>query len=462
LSPAGRAAPRGYRAALLLVGLLFAAPFLLVERAPLVDWPNHVARAWILAHRGEVEAWEEAFEPARVPIPNLASELVLPALFPLLGPEGAARAFLALLALLFVGGCHAAGRALHRRPTWMALPASTLLYSSTLLYGFVNYLAGAALFLLAFAAWWRARAAWSALRLAGVALLAALAWLAHLSAFAFLGAALGLVTLADLLRRRRGPGAAALDLLPLLAPAVAFVAPRAGGGGGGGIVWNDLAGKAAAAGGLAVGYGPEAPALFGLGVLALLAGLGLSRARAASGAALGLAVAFALLFLACPKVLFTSWAADARFVLPAGLLLARVATIGHAWRAIDARLEPELARLEAALPRAATVLPWPARPGALARDKEERALEHALHWLTWRRDLLVPTLFAIRGQQALVWRVDPLPGARPDALDEEAARGFARFDFAWTFGLGPEEEALLAARYPPVYASGAFALWRTR
>lgn len=94
-------------------------PILVVLYPPLADYPNHLARAYVLYNYNTNPAFR-AYERVFLPTPNIASDAALLLLQKVLPAETAGRLFLISIVLLFVLGCHLLGRAIHGRPTWPA------------------------------------------------------------------------------------------------------------------------------------------------------------------------------------------------------------------------------------------------------------------------------------------------------------------------------------------------------
>src|SRR5579883_1496381 len=97
----------GFRQFALLFSALFAAgalPVVLCGTLPLFDYPNHLARMHILRSLPDSAALQEFYAIAWRPLPNLAMDLVVPALAHLMPLTWAAKAFVLLTLLLLAGG----------------------------------------------------------------------------------------------------------------------------------------------------------------------------------------------------------------------------------------------------------------------------------------------------------------------------------------------------------------------
>jgi len=485
-------------------------PILSVTYFPLVDFPNHLARCWILSHYGAVAGYRSAYQLVLDPIPNLGVDLVLTALLSITPLLMAVKLFMVLLVVMYAAGCHLLFRAVHGEPAWIAIPAMCTVYSSMLLYGFVNYVFGLALFLIVFACWLEWRRDWTGWRVAAMVLLVTTAYLAHLSAYAFLGFAFLTVTAWRLARRHLRVGPALLGLAPLLPPLFLFFIFMTRTGRVGAVQWNTLGNKLAGLAPFFLSYRLGFDLLFCAVTIALLAaawsarqGWHADRMVATVG---GL---FFIMYLATPLVLFTSSAADARWIPPGILLLAaslhialerrtarllfatymllslvRVGLIWKDWIALD-RATASATRVLDSLPQAARVYPAWFAPvdadhgtgrGRLAAaspmlplydqvvrersDKADRSVKHAVFYAVIEKHAVVPTLFAHRGQQPLVWRGAPPPFQQPDAAHPERWLPLLKaYDFVWTYAAPPEVEQQLATLAVPVATSGASRLW---
>lgn len=185
LEPRTRAA--ALIAAYLLLGALALSPLLAAAIPPLVDFPNHLARMVILLHAGDASAGSSNYVASWRLLPNLAMDIVVPALAQLMPVEAAARLFVAVTMALLVAGTVTLHRALFGRVGLWPLASLLFLYNAVLWWGFVSYLFGLAVALLAFSAWIasaRWRIGW---RIGIFAAVAAALFVLHLFAFGAYG-----------------------------------------------------------------------------------------------------------------------------------------------------------------------------------------------------------------------------------------------------------------------------------
>jgi hypothetical protein len=481
---AGHSQRKLYRAVLLAATFVLCVPILLVRYPPLTDYPNHLARAFVLERYDSTPAFQADYTRSIEPTPNVGSDVALVSLMKVLPPEIAGRVLLLCVILAFVAGCHLLGNAIHGRNTLMAIPCSFLVYNSMFLYGFVNYLFGVALFCITFAMWLRWARAWTGLRILASALLVLAAYFVHLTAFAFMGIACTFVLVWRLARREATWTQAALGMLPLIPPIIAFLLFMTGGGSVGRIVPNSLAGKIAILFTPLISYSYTADGAFALAfvVLGIVAAL---RTRShALRPAYYLGLAFLAIALVAPLTLLTASAVDARFVLP-GLLLvllslqvsaperttrrlvwaflviaaARTSYLAITWLDLSAITQEQIVLFEQ-LPEESRIYAIFVRGEGGTAEKRARALTHIAHYATLRRHAHVSTLFAAAGQP-LVRRqtaADRMPARTTGRLDER----LRDYDYVWSRGLRPKERAELDGSCVPLWNRDGFTLCRLR
>jgi hypothetical protein len=157
---------------------LFSVPIFSTVLPPLSDYPNHLARFWILATGGN------AFYAVHwAPLPNLAGDLVVPLLARLMPFDLAGKLFLVMIFALLVGGAASLNRVANGG--WRLWPLLTVafLYNRQFLWGFVNYLFGLSVAICGAALWLRLEPTRAWLRLLASALVALLCFFSHIAAF---------------------------------------------------------------------------------------------------------------------------------------------------------------------------------------------------------------------------------------------------------------------------------------
>jgi hypothetical protein len=187
-----------------LFGLLavLLMPLLVVDVPPLMDYPNHLARAFVLASLPGDAVLARFYVPHWSIIPNLAFDLIAPPLIHALPVHVAGRLLIAASVLLPTLGAIAYNTALGGR--WWSLAAGLVAYNNCLLYGFLNFEIGLGLGLLLAAAWlrWRERRPLTTIILAmlGTPVLFA----CHLMGLVFFGLLAGSTELFQLWQLSRG------------------------------------------------------------------------------------------------------------------------------------------------------------------------------------------------------------------------------------------------------------------
>ena len=136
--------------------LLFAVvlyPVFSVTVPPLVDYPNHLARAHILSAWETTPALQQNYVPVHSLRPNMAMDLIVPALTPFMSIYMAGKVFIAMTLLSLLGGTLALRKVLTGRVDLWPVLAFLLLYNWAFFWGFLNYLFTAGLALIAFSGW---------------------------------------------------------------------------------------------------------------------------------------------------------------------------------------------------------------------------------------------------------------------------------------------------------------------
>jgi hypothetical protein len=413
----------GVAASFLPLLLLAALPVLLSRLPPLDDYINHLARMHVIAVAGRDPLLAQYYRIDWKLIPNLAEDLIVPPLVPVVGVYWAGKLFLLATLALLLSGPQAVHAALFRRVSLAPLAAVLFLYNKLFAWGVVNYLFGLGVALWAIAAWIALRRT-APLRRAAVSLGSVLTlYLCHLSALGLYMVALaGFELWHARTRRVAWPDTAALLLPFVVVPVLLMLGPEHDGGGAP-AVW-ELAAKLQGAW-LAVKTYWAAIDVAVCAIAAALALLawrrGLLRVHPAGWWILAV---FLPVYLALPTEMMSAWGADVR--LPVGALFillgfvdwslptpaaerrfllvllalaaVRVGAVEAAWRSLDrvtAEMRASLSFVE---------------PGSrvLAAEAGEPPLLTALRYLpslaTIERSSLVAENFANPHQQVLTVR----------------------------------------------------------
>lgn len=137
--------------------LVLLAPLTLADVPPLLDYPNHLARLFVLAFVAHDPVLARFYQPHWGIIPNLALDLTVPPLLRVFPVHLVGRAVVGLTILLPVLGAAAYHRALTGRLSYWPLGSVLFAYNGALLRGFLNFVVAVGLALLLGAAWvaWR-------------------------------------------------------------------------------------------------------------------------------------------------------------------------------------------------------------------------------------------------------------------------------------------------------------------
>ena len=128
-------------------------PILSVSVPPLIDYPNHLARMYILSHWDTDAALQRNYVTDWKLLPNMAMEIFVPALARFMPIYVAGKIFIVAAFLSILGGTLALRKVLVGKIGLWPVLTFLLLYNHILLWGFLNYIFTAGLALLAFAGW---------------------------------------------------------------------------------------------------------------------------------------------------------------------------------------------------------------------------------------------------------------------------------------------------------------------
>lgn len=177
---------------LLVLGFMSTLmPLLVVSIPPLLDYPNHLARIAVLHAMPAGSFSAEHYRLDSLLVPNLLFDAVAYGLAAVMPLEAAGRVFLALTMALLVGGTVALHRTLHGGTSCWPLLSLLALPGWPLLMGFLNYVAGVGLLLLASALWLRLEGRPWPLRLAVGAVCALALFFSHIVVVVLFAAVVG-------------------------------------------------------------------------------------------------------------------------------------------------------------------------------------------------------------------------------------------------------------------------------
>ena len=306
---------------ILLLALVW--PLVSVEIPPVLDYPNHLARAYLLHGGKNVAALAQFYAPRWAVIPNLAVDLVLPPLLGVLPTHLAGRLVLGASLLLPLAAVFAYNRALFGRWTLWPLASALVAFNGAFLLGLLNFLLGvAAAFALA-ALWTRYRERHPPATVAGTAAGVVVVFFCHISALTLLAALMfGYETDRLLsLRGRRQSTARLAAALAVFIPAILLYALSPTARASGPAIWNPLIIKLLTLLMPLMNYRLDVDVLTGCALIAFVAVAFWSRWLVVPrSTALAMAVLF-VAFIVLPLRLHGATFFDVRFEIMLGYLL---------------------------------------------------------------------------------------------------------------------------------------------
>jgi len=478
-----------YWLVLALVTVILITPIWLTTFNPLVDYPGHLARAWAIYAYPHDVFLQTHFIRSLDPMPNLAIDVLVPLLLPFLAPLTAGKAFLSLIILLFIYGCHELAYYAHHRFTWTVPLAAFFVLNSPFLYGFVNSSFSLSLFLVTFALWLRFQTAWTPLRVLTLAALATITYLSHLSGFAFLALGIAGYISSRVLLRRTLDSWALVGFLPLTPAVVLQLYPWSNKVHlGASLGWSSLTKKAIILGSAFLSYrywvSLVVVAAWGVGALILLryANFKLHPLLGWVGAA------FLAAGIVCPSQLTAGGGdgADARFIPPAmvflllafipglsgkagrlafllvlGAMLVRTADIASVWYDQSTRCSRMVSVLDHVNPRSRIYALF----GFPTDYQDAKMARSNLYMSTYAlifRDSISSILYAVKGVQPLYFRDTSESELNQDPTTFDPAYldvRLRKFDYVFGCNLDSRYTTYLSTRTQPLASGEGCALW---
>jgi len=186
------------------------------------DYPAHFATYYLLLGGAKSHLLAQFYHVHWTPVPNLAGELIVPAIGSLIGLRAAAAVFLTIAVVTWSVAGGAIQWALFRRVTSAPVLGSAFVYNANFMWGFFNYCFGVALALLVFAAWINAERRLRLWLVACFSLAALVIYFCHVFAAVML---LLLIACYEIFALYRGASAA--EISRRLYPPVAIALPAA-------------------------------------------------------------------------------------------------------------------------------------------------------------------------------------------------------------------------------------------
>ena len=182
----------------MFAGLL--VPILLVEVPPLTDYPNHLARSYVLAYGQERPIVNQMVVADWKIVPNLAIDLILPPLLRIFPVLVAGRIVLALCLLIPTSGAVALSYAYFRRRSFFQIGAGFVAFNALLLLGLINFQISIGVALWGAAGWIFFSKRFPALTCATGIPIAIVVFFLHVFGFLFYAVLIGSYELCEILR----------------------------------------------------------------------------------------------------------------------------------------------------------------------------------------------------------------------------------------------------------------------
>jgi hypothetical protein len=187
----------------LLAVVVLLAPFFVVDIPAVLDYPNHLARLYILAHPQD-PILSRMYAAHWSVLPNVGTDVIGATLLRFLPVHVAGRMLLALSLLAPFAGTLLYARAAFGRWTWWSLGAGAIGFNGIFFLGFMNFLLGVGVALAGAAAWrmLRRKGSLASAALAGAAI-GVVAFFCHLFGLAYFALLIGAEEAEALLAQRR-------------------------------------------------------------------------------------------------------------------------------------------------------------------------------------------------------------------------------------------------------------------
>jgi hypothetical protein len=165
--------------------IALVAPVLAAQVPPLTDYPNHLARCYVLAFGSRDPVLSQMFSAHWQIIPNMAIDLLLPALMHVFSPLTAGRIVLALCLLTPTTGAIALSYAYFQRRSFWQLTAGFAAFNVLFLMGFMNFALAVGIAMWGAAAWVQYRDTTPAMAIASGVVIGIAVFFFHLMGFCF-------------------------------------------------------------------------------------------------------------------------------------------------------------------------------------------------------------------------------------------------------------------------------------
>ena len=178
---AGASAARSSAIFFIICLAIVLTPILAIEYPPLLDYPNHLARLFILTHPDDPQL-AEFYRIDWSLLPNLGFDLIGYALAQIMSVELAGRVFLGVAFAVALSAPMALHRALYGRFSLLPLFVGAVIFNRAVQMGFLAYFLGVGLAIWAFAIWLSCRRTHPLARFAVLQVAVLIVYVCHLYA----------------------------------------------------------------------------------------------------------------------------------------------------------------------------------------------------------------------------------------------------------------------------------------
>ncbi|OQW54000.1 MAG: hypothetical protein A4S14_00730 [Proteobacteria bacterium SG_bin9] len=219
------ASPSRWWLAAAALAVALAVPFVMIDLPPVLDYPNHLARYFVLAHPTD-PLLSQMYEPRWAILPNLGMDVLGALLLRVTDVHIGGRMLLALSLFAPVIGVVVYSRVVFGRLTYWPLASGLAAYNGIFFMGFMNFLLSLGLAFMAAAGWiaWR-RQGNTALAVIVGALFSAVIFLCHIFGVVLFALLIGAFELARLDAERRADTLTARDVVQTALLGMGALAP---------------------------------------------------------------------------------------------------------------------------------------------------------------------------------------------------------------------------------------------
>jgi hypothetical protein len=305
--------------------IVLLAPIAITPLPPLLDYPNHLARLYLLQFGAADPILGKMYRAHWSVVPNLAFDVLVPPLLRFVPVLVMGRLILAAIVVAGMAGVFCYAKACFGRVSWWQLGVGLVTYHDLIIMGFINFDLSIGLALL-FAAHWIARRDAHPVQAIGVAIVAAAAlFFVHIFGMVFYLILIGSCELSRIYAARghrprallvRGCGLLAVVILPFI---LSRLSPAAGADPD--MAFNSPLQRLTQTFGPFLDYWRPLDIPTGCAVLAALGVMRFRRWIAVAPEAIAAGVVLAVIIVICPDDMMETGFVRDRFPAMAGLLL---------------------------------------------------------------------------------------------------------------------------------------------